>query len=175
MIRHLTASDFRTMPWANGRGQTIEMARQDQDGALLWRFSRAAVVEDGDFSLFPGVDRNLTVINGPGFDLVGVSRIAALPLLPVSFAGDVPIRAEGVTSPCEDFNVMVRRGVGAEVTVQHAGSTQGCVAVFALQVVQVGPTTLQPYDLLLSDEAVAFHGRAIVVALTTLQPGFVLA
>ena len=54
MIGHLTARDFKVMPWANGKGQTVEMWRQDRDGALLWRLSRAAVVEDGDFSNFPG-------------------------------------------------------------------------------------------------------------------------
>ena len=71
MIRHLGPPDFRVMPWANGRGHTTEMWREDRDGALLWRLSRAAVAEDGPFSLFAGVDRSLTVISGPGFDLVG--------------------------------------------------------------------------------------------------------
>jgi uncharacterized protein len=71
MIRRLTPADYTTMPWANGKGVTVEMLRVEQDGALLWRLSRASVVEDGDFSLFPGIERNLTVITGPGFDLVG--------------------------------------------------------------------------------------------------------
>jgi len=162
VIRHLTARDFRVMPWANGRGQTVEMWREERDGALLWRLSRAAVVEDGDFSLFPGIDRNLTVISGPGFDLVGQSRQPARLLQPVEFAGDVPVRAEGVVAPCEDFNVMVRRGViRAEVMVAEAGRVTG--AVFALEDVRVGPLRLARYELVLADEEVAFAGLAVAV------------
>jgi environmental stress-induced protein Ves len=174
VIRHLTAKDFTVMPWANGRGQTVEMWREARDGALLWRLSRATVVEDGDFSLFPGIDRNLTVIDGPGFDLVGFDRIgaghldgggrlAARLLQPVEFAGDVQVRAEGVVAPCEDFNVMVRRGViRAKVTVGVAGRVTG--AVFALGTVQVGPLRLARHELVLADEEVAFSGLALAVA-----------
>lgn len=166
MIRHLTARDFTAMPWANGRGQTVEMWREDRDGTLLYRLSRAAVVEDGPFSLFPGVDRNLTVISGPGFDLVGAARHAARLLQPVAFAGDVPLRAEGVSAPCEDFNVMVRRGaVRAEVGVCDGGVTRGLCALYALGFVRVQGLVLAAQDLVLTDEDVAFKGRAILVRL----------
>lgn len=166
MMRYLTARDFTVMPWANGRGQTVEMWREDRDGTLLWRLSRAAVVEDGPFSLFPGVDRNLTVISGPGFDLVGAARIAARLLQPVGFAGDVPMRAEGVSAPCEDFNVMVRRGaMRAEVAVCDGGVTRGFCALFALAPVQVHGVSVAAQDLVLTDEDVAFRGRAILVRL----------
>lgn len=112
MIRHLTAADFRPMPWANGKGVTIEMARADGPDGMLWRLSRASVVEDGPFSIFPGVERNLTVLTGPGFDLAGPGlRLAARPMVPVAFAGDVPLRAEGVTAPSDDFNVMTARAL----------------------------------------------------------------
>ena len=30
MIRHLTKADYRTMPWANGLGQTVEMIRVEK-------------------------------------------------------------------------------------------------------------------------------------------------
>ena len=78
------------------RAVTVEMLRVEE-GGLKWRLSRASVVEDGDFSLFAGIERNLTVISGPGFDLIGERlHLAARPLLPVAFAGDVAVRAEGV-------------------------------------------------------------------------------
>ena len=51
------------------------MMRVHDDHGLVWRLSRASVVEDGDFSLFPEVERNLTVISGPGFDLVGAQNL----------------------------------------------------------------------------------------------------
>ena len=162
MIRHLKLCDFKVMPWANGRGQTVEMWREERDGALLWRLSRAVVAEDGAFSLFPGFDRNLTVIDGPGFDLVGVDRVTARYLQPVTFAGDVAIKAERVSAPSEDFNVMVRRGaVQADVRVLAAGRVTG--AVFALEPVRVGDIRMAQYELVLCDEAVAFVGLAVVV------------
>lgn len=112
MIRVLGQADFKVMPWANGKGQTIEMLRADRDGAMVYRLSRASVVESGDFSIFAGVERNLTVLTGPGFDLVGAGlHLAARPMQPVAFAGDVAIRAEGVTDPSDDFNVMTARGL----------------------------------------------------------------
>jgi hypothetical protein len=100
------------MPWANGKGVTIEMARADGPDGMLWRLSRASVVEDGPFSVFPGVERNLTVLTGPGFDLVGQGlHLTARPMVPVAFAGDVPLRADGVTAPSDDFNVMTARAL----------------------------------------------------------------
>ena len=62
MIRHLTPADYKSMPWANGKGTTVEMLKVEDSGQLLWRLSRASVVENGDFSMFPGIVRNLTVI-----------------------------------------------------------------------------------------------------------------
>lgn len=138
-LRHLTAADFRRQPWANGRGETLELARADAAGAMLWRLSVATVETDGPFSLFPGVDRVLTVIEGPGFALEGEGiALRAGPLEPVAFPGDVPVRAAGVSAPCRDLNVMtargrwrarVRRGV-AEFAVAPAPG--GLAALFAL-------------------------------------------
>ena len=164
MIRALGARDFTVMPWANGKGRTVEMWRQDQDGALLWRLSRAAVVEDGDFSVFPGVDRSLTVISGPGFDLGGQR---AVPMQPVVFAGDVRVRATGVVAPCEDFNVMTRRGaMRAEVSVCEDGRLAGFSALFALGPCRVKRIAVAAWELVLTDEALGFEGQAIVVRLT---------
>ncbi len=176
MIRHLGQADFTVMPWANGKGQTVEMLRIADAAGLLLRLSRAAVVEDGDFSSFPGIDRNLTVIAGPGFDLVGPGRLVAAPYVPVAFAGDVAIRAEGVSGPCEDFNVMLRRGVlVADVSVVRGGGASGDVAVFALEAQVVAGRQVQPWDLVLADEAVSFAGRVIRVGLQGLVRGWVKA
>lgn len=168
MIGHLTAADFKVMPWANGRGQTTEMFRMDRDGALLWRISRAAVVEDGPFSMFPGVDRNLTVISGPGFDLRGEAHLRADPMTPLAFSGDLALRAEGVVAPCDDFNVMVRRGaMRAEVAVQEGGRVSGAmVALFALTPLRAGWLAAARFEVILTDKPITFEGQAIVVTLT---------
>lgn len=84
MIRDLTPADFRPMPWANGKGVTIELARADGPGGMLWRLSRASVAENGPFSIFPGIERNLTILTGPGFDLIGDGIAPRPPLCPGS-------------------------------------------------------------------------------------------
>ncbi|OHC57637.1 MAG: hypothetical protein A3D16_15125 [Rhodobacterales bacterium RIFCSPHIGHO2_02_FULL_62_130] len=169
MIRHLTPADYTTMPWANGKGVTVEMLRVEE-GGLKWRLSRASVVENGDFSAFPGIERNLTVISGPGFDLVAQGlHLPACPLQPVAFAGDVPIRAEGVTAPSDDFNVMTARGLPLpDVRVIHGAeelATDGMLALFALDAARAADLELGPYDLVLTDQAVSVAGPMIVVRL----------
>jgi len=172
MIRHLTPADHRTMPWANGRGVTVEMLRVDENVALKWRLSRASVVEDGDFSIFAGVQRNLIVISGPGFDLVGpMGVLPARPLIPVAFAGDVPVRAVGVTAPSDDFNVMTARGLTLpQVQVVHGTASfaaGGTLAVFALGRVTVNTVQMAQYDLIVTEteSAITGDGQAIVVRL----------
>lgn len=135
-MRALDPAGYRHMPWANGRGVTVEIARADDAAGMLWRLSMAQVVEDGPFSAFPGIDRSLTVIDGPGFALAGDGwRLRADPLVPVGFAGDVPVAAANVTGPLQDLNVMWRRdAMIARVRVatgamQAAGTTVALVAL----------------------------------------------
>jgi len=158
MIRHLTPADYRRIPWANGRGITVEMLRVEENGALQWRLSRATVVEDGDFSIFPEVNRSLTVISGPGFDLVGAAGVqSARPFIPVAFAGDVPVRAVAVTAPSDDFNVMTARRLGLpQVTVIRGGTAfpaGGTWVVFALGKAVVSGVRMGCHDLVVTDQA----------------------
>ena len=69
LVARLVAEKLGPAPAETAR--TIEMLRVEAEGRLKWRLSRASVVENGDFSLFSGIERNLTVLTGPGFDLVG--------------------------------------------------------------------------------------------------------
>lgn len=167
MIRHLTPADYRQMPWANGKGVTVEMLRVDGPSGLLYRLSRASVVEDGDFSCFPGIERNLTVISGPGFDLCAEGlTLQARPLVPVAFAGDIPIRATKVTAPSDDFNVMTARGLKRPEVTVHATpcvlEAGGTLAVFALQTGVVNATAVGRHDLIVTDEATRIDGQFIV-------------
>ncbi len=153
MIVHLSAADFTAMPWANGKGRTVELLRVERDGRLILRLSRAMVVEDGAFSIFPNIARNLTVLSGPGFDLVGDGlNLPARLLQPVAFSGAVALRAVGVAQPSEDFNVMTAADLpAAQVTVHPAGaSAQG--AVLALAAGRIGAVNVAQYDLVLTHE-----------------------
>jgi environmental stress-induced protein Ves len=153
MIIHLSTADFTAMPWANGKGTTLELLRVEREGRLILRLSRAMVVEDGAFSIFAGLARNLTVLSGPGFDLVGDGlHLPARLLQPVAFSGAVALRAVGVAQPSEDFNVMTAADLpAAQVTVHPAGaSAQG--AVLALAAGRIGAVNVAQYDLVLTDE-----------------------
>ena len=160
MIRHLGENEFRTMPWANGKGVTVEMLKIEHAGRLVLRLSRAKVVEDGAFSMFPGIERNLTVLSGPGFDLVGEGiDLKALALVPVAFPGDVAVKAVNVSAPSEDFNVMTDRSLPKpEVWVQTSGEIAGRAAVLALQAGRVAQ-----HDLILTDEGLRIDFPAIIV------------
>lgn len=171
MIRHLTTRDYTPMPWANGLGQTIEMMRVEEAGALQWRLSMAAVVADGPFSLFPGIERNLTVLEGPGFTLHGEGvALACRPLVPVAFAGDVALVARGVGAPSQDFNVMTARHMRRPVVTVHpalgvAEPAGGPLCLLALAAGRVGGRRVGPLDLVIAEEALAFEGPVIAVVL----------
>jgi len=71
MIEIISPTQFKTVPWKNGKGETIEMVISP-DGTLNnfdWRLSMASVVEDGVFSNFAGYTRNLILIDGDGINL----------------------------------------------------------------------------------------------------------
>jgi environmental stress-induced protein Ves len=115
-MRHLPKSHFKSMPWKNGGGETIEILN-DPDGAGLddfqWRISMARVAQDGAFSNFPQIDRHLAVLDGDRMDLI-IDGKPACRLTPesqaFSFAGDVLVEAVLGQGPITDLNVMVRRG-----------------------------------------------------------------
>lgn len=112
----LRSSDHRVMPWKNGGGSTTEIAIAP-DGAGIdafdWRISMAVVAADGPFSAFPGVDRNLSVIDGAGLVLHGIGpepqRIERT-TAPFAFPADVAVSATLLGGSITDLNVMTRRG-----------------------------------------------------------------
>ena len=168
MTRHLTRQDYIEMPWANGLGSTIEIMRHPSQGSdFLWRFSLATVAQDGPFSQFPQIERNLTVISGPGFDLLGEGTYRADPLQPVAFPGDIALAARNVTGTAVDFNVMTRRSLplpkvdviaNAQVTAA-AGAT---LCLFALGGANCGTFTLAPHDFLWSAPNGAISGAPVL-------------
>ncbi len=169
MIR-LTAADYTEQPWKNGKGSTTELWRMERDGALLIRLSRAVVAEDGPFSLFPGIERNLTVLTGPGFRLAGAGLdLACAPLMPVAFPGDVAVVASGTAQGASvDFNVMTARALArpeVRVTEAAAFAAGGLLALYALGPVTVNGQPLDPEDLILTEGAAVVAGSGRVLAI----------
>ncbi|WP_211215440.1 HutD/Ves family protein [Pseudorhodobacter ferrugineus] len=165
----MTRADYTEMPWANGRGSTIEILRKaTADGAFLWRFSMAKVSENGPFSQFPNIDRNLTVIDGPGFDLAGTTTFRADPLHPVAFPGDLPLSAANVTGVAVDFNVMTQRALPKPrvslVQNQTVTTMQGAtLCIFALAATRFGATSLNLHDFLYNTGSADITGGPALV------------
>ncbi|MBB3611756.1 HutD family protein [Rhizobium sp. BK602] len=113
ILRH---DSHRRMPWKNGGGETVEIA-VSPDGAGLadfdWRVSMATVATDGPFSVFPGIDRTLSILDGAGMTLFIEGRAPERLVQasePLPFAADAPTTATLIDGTITDLNVMTRRG-----------------------------------------------------------------
>jgi environmental stress-induced protein Ves len=165
---HLTPADYTRQPWKNGRGVTVELWRLEQGGQLLARLSRASVVEDGPFSLFPGVERNLTVLSGPGFRLAGGGLdLRCERLVPVAFPGDIALMAtETNGQQSDDFNVMTARQLPKpDVRLARSESLPGggLLALYALGPCQVNGRAIAAGDLVLTEDSVLLQGDQPVI------------
>jgi len=114
-MRILRASERKAVPWKNGGGTTSEVAAYP-DGAGFddfgWRISIADIARGGPFSLFPGIDRTLTMLEGEvTLSIQGRGTVTLTPDSdPLAFPGDVATSAELAGGPARDLNVMTRRG-----------------------------------------------------------------
>ena len=121
--------DLRTIapqPWKNGAGLTREIAFGGPSAVEFdWRLSVAEVAHDAPFSAFPGIDRCITLLRGPGMRLLAsdasIDHALTAPLTPFRFSGDLPLMATLVSGPCSDFNVMTRRGRWRSEVSIHRG------------------------------------------------------
>ena len=123
-MRILRAGNYRRMRWKNGGGETTEVALFPENARLDdfdWRVSMARVESAGLFSLFPGVDRTLSILEGEGIvlDIEGRSVTLTEGSEPYRFAADVAAHAGLVGGPVTDLNVMTRRGRHAHRVTRH--------------------------------------------------------
>ncbi|MBB3593967.1 hypothetical protein FHX08_004370 [Rhizobium sp. BK529] len=114
-MRVLRAADHKRMEWKNGGGETVEIAISPPGARLAdfdWRVSMATVATNGPFSVFPGIDRTLSILEGNGMRLFIEGRSPVLLTQesdPLIFPADVPITAELTDGGITDLNVMTRR------------------------------------------------------------------
>ncbi|RWY73857.1 HutD family protein [Rhizobium leguminosarum] len=114
-MRILRAGDHKRMPWKNGKGETVEIAVFPPGASINdfdWRISMATVAEDGPFSIFPGIDRTLAILDGNGMVLdVAGSKPVVLTMAsdPLAFPADIPVAARLEDGAITDLNVMTRR------------------------------------------------------------------
>lgn len=115
MITVLKAKEHRRMPWKNGGGVTVEIAIHPENASVDnfdWRISTATVANDGPFSVFTGIDRTLSVLEGNGIvlDVEGVETTLTRETAPFAFAADASSGARLIDGTITDLNVMTRRG-----------------------------------------------------------------
>lgn len=107
--------DMRKMSvdlWRNAAGETREICRfPPAKRDFYWRASIASMATNGEFSLFPGMERSVTLLEGGEICLESTDRFSHTlkPLQPFAFSADQVVKAkltEGQMSM--DFNVMTR-------------------------------------------------------------------
>jgi environmental stress-induced protein Ves len=107
-------SSRAVMPWKNGSGSTRELAIWPQSagvGDFDWRISIADIERDGPFSIFPGIDRNIMLLDGAGVELIGpdISHRLSVRCRCYAFAGELEVSARLLVGTSRDFNAMHRR------------------------------------------------------------------
>lgn len=115
-VHRFRRADLVAQPWKNGGGVTREIVSWPPGSTVShfdWRISIAHIASSGPFSAFPGVDRVITLLEGPGVALKAVDgsvnhRLDEA-LQPFTFKGEVPMQADLLGPDCHDFNVMARR------------------------------------------------------------------
>jgi environmental stress-induced protein Ves len=163
------------MPWANGRGVSYEVAREnDGHGEWRWRLAIAPINEDGPFSSLPGVHRELTLIDGDGLVLtIDGNMVACRRGEVVRFAGYSHTHAALTHGPVVDLNVMSREDAPMSMTIVGAPSEiRDCRCIVAIDectlVVEGETITLGPRDALVDHASSARldSGTVAVIAPT---------
>lgn len=118
------ADELVPQPWRNGGGLTRELLRWPV-GAAHWqlRISLAEVRSDGPFSIFPGIQRWFSVIDGAGvrLSLAGVDHLLQPGHEPLSFSGELAVNCALVAGSTTDLNLM-HAGGSASMTRVQSGS-----------------------------------------------------
>jgi environmental stress-induced protein Ves len=177
---------YRRMPWRNGRGFTLEIAREPAQGEdFAWRLSLADVESDGAFSAYPGYRRALVLVAGERLHLRFRGHGSRM-LDPVHrgarFEGDWETHCAIPRGRCTDLSLIVHKGSSVRsgsvvrspkvMRVRSAGRTvlaadlQGALFVIAGSVavsepIRARPHTLRARDTLLlapgGQRALRFH------------------
>jgi environmental stress-induced protein Ves len=110
----ITAADWQSQPWKNGRGTTREVARWPTGAdAYDWRVSVAEVTEPGPFSKFRGYIRWTFLLEGKRLGLTVNRKDTHWLVSPMSdtrTAGGTPMEALLPDGPVRVLNVLAKHG-----------------------------------------------------------------
>lgn len=144
MMQRFDRATLAAAPWKNGGGVTREIACWPQGAGMddfQWRLSIATIAASGPFSAFPGVDRIIALLDGPGVRLASndgaIDHALNRPLEPFSFPGEAAIDSTVLGDASSDFNVMTRRSLlRAQLQVPRAAASIEAAAHGMLLAVQ---------------------------------------
>jgi environmental stress-induced protein Ves len=121
LLRHRR---YREMPWRNGGGVTLEIAREPANGEeFAWRLSLAQIGGSCDFSPYPGYRRAIVLVDGALLQLrfrghggcsLGLAKRGT------RFDGDWKTRCVLPRGPCTDLSLIVRKGLAPSASVVRA-------------------------------------------------------
>jgi uncharacterized protein len=164
-------------PWKNGAGATRELLRLPATGDPLIRISVADVAAAGPFSLFPGIDRVIALLDGAGFRLTGADIAVTLRpgSAPFAFPGDAPVDCELVDGPVRDVNVMTARGAAPwRVDLSVAGTLHGPAYLVSLVAGTLraadARVQLEPGDLVVLERGERAEPPSVAGALLVVAP-----
>ena len=117
MVQRFDLASTPSVPWKNGGGSTRELACWPQGAGMdgfEWRVSVATIAAPGPFSAFPGVDRQIMLLDGDGVHLRSddgeLDHKLSQPWQPLAFQGDMAVDCSMLGGTSTDLNLMVRRG-----------------------------------------------------------------
>ncbi len=182
----LRQADYRRMPWKNGGGETTEVTVSPAGAGLDafdWRISMALVKGDGPFSIFPGIDRTLSILDGNGMrlDIAGARHDLTRASQPLAFPADVATDAVLMDGAITDLNVMSRRATfrhrverfdlgGAKTFASDADMVAVLVDAGDVAVTAGGTVTLGPRDTAIFDAP-----GAVAVSSSAAARGYVIS
>jgi uncharacterized protein len=176
-VRIIRFSELQETPWRNGGGITREIAIEGTGNDFVWRLSMADVGVDGAFSKFDGMHRILTVIDGPGMELISSQiKLQADLYVPVRFDGSWEIEAKLKGGPLRDLNLIYHpeRGTGDVQVITRSRNLEasrnrtygihcieGVIGVNDTEQLHQGDTALIEYGPVIVDET----ARALLITL----------
>lgn len=108
---------YRAMPWRNGRGTTLEIAREPALGeSFAWRLSLADIDRDSEFSAYPGYRRALVLVAGSSLRLTfegNGDRFLDPKRRGARFEGDWNTHCAVPQGRCTDLSLIVWKGSAA--------------------------------------------------------------
>jgi environmental stress-induced protein Ves len=174
------AAELKAVPWKNGGGATREIAASPKGAAFDtfdWRVSVADVSAAGVFSVFEGIDRVLTLIEGAEMVLVDETgpRHALARWDSLAFAGETRIAAELPHGPTRDFNLMLRRDrVSGSVAVRREAEPLNVAQGSVVMVCAAGEFAVNDERLSQGDALVFDADEAVVLRVEPLSKDAVL-